>query len=57
MRKWRVGTFIAHKLEGCGLILNEVIGYFNWPNPSSCTMALVSAQPLIEMSTKNLPWG
>jgi hypothetical protein len=35
---------------------NEV-DFFNWPNPSSRTMALESTQPLTEMSTKNLPWG
>jgi hypothetical protein len=28
---------------------------FNWPNPSSRTMALGSTQPLIQMSTRNLP--
>jgi hypothetical protein len=31
--------------------------FFNLPNPSSRTMALVSTQPLIEMSTRNLPGG
>jgi hypothetical protein len=35
----------------------EVIGFFNWPNPSSRTMALVSTQSLTEMSTRNLPGG
>jgi hypothetical protein len=25
-----------------GSIPDEVIGFFNWPNPSSCTMALWS---------------
>jgi hypothetical protein len=29
--------------------------FFNWPNPSSRTMALLSTQPLAEMSTWNLP--
>jgi hypothetical protein len=29
------------------------LDFFNWPNPSSCTMALGSTQPLTEMSTKN----
>jgi hypothetical protein len=38
-----------------GPIPDEVIGFFNVPNPSSRTMALVSTQPLTEMSTKNLP--
>jgi hypothetical protein len=40
-----------------GSIPNEVIAFFNWPNPSSRTMALKSAQPLTEMSTRNLPGG
>jgi hypothetical protein len=31
--------------------------FFNWPNPSSRTMALESTQPLTEMSTRNLPGG
>jgi hypothetical protein len=29
--------------------------FFNWPNPSSRTMALGSTQPLTEMNTRNLP--
>jgi hypothetical protein len=40
-----------------GLILDEVIGFFNLPNPSSRTMALGSSQSLTEMSTRNLPGG
>jgi hypothetical protein len=36
---------------------DEVIGFFNWPNSSSRTMALGSTQPLTEMSTRNLPGG
>jgi hypothetical protein len=38
-----------------GSIPNEVIEFFNWRNPSSCSMALGSTQPLTEMSTSNLP--
>jgi hypothetical protein len=34
---------------------DEVIGFFIWPNPSSRTMARGSTQPLIEMSTRNIP--
>jgi hypothetical protein len=37
------------------LVPDEVIGFFNWPNPSSHIMALASSQPLTEMSTKNPP--
>jgi hypothetical protein len=40
-----------------GLISDEIIGFFNWPNPSSHTMVLGSTQPLTEMSTRNLPGG
>jgi hypothetical protein len=32
-------------------------GFFNWPNSSSCTMALALTQPLTEMCTRNLPGG
>jgi hypothetical protein len=31
--------------------------FFTLPNPSSRTMAVGSAQPLTEMSTRNLPGG
>jgi hypothetical protein len=37
-----------------GSIPDEVIGLFNWPNPSTRTMALGSTHPLTEMSTRNL---
>jgi hypothetical protein len=33
-----------------GSIPDEVIEFFNWPNPSSHTMALGSTQPLTEIS-------
>jgi hypothetical protein len=35
----------------------DVIGFFNWPNPSSRTMNLGSNQPLTEMSIRNIPWS
>jgi len=36
----------------------DVIGFFfHWHNPSGCTMVLGSAQPLTEMSTRNVSWG
>jgi hypothetical protein len=38
-----------------GSVPDEVIGFFNWPNPYSRTMALGSTQRLIEMSITNLP--
>jgi hypothetical protein len=43
-------------LKVAGSVPNEVI-FFNWPNPSSRTMALGSSQPLTEMSTRNLTGG
>jgi hypothetical protein len=36
-------------------ISGEVIEFFNFLDPSSRTIALEWAQPLIEMSTNNLP--
>jgi hypothetical protein len=39
------------------LILDEIIGFINLPNPSSRTMAQGSTQPLTEMGTWNLPGG
>jgi hypothetical protein len=35
----------------------RLLDFFNWPNPSSRTMALGLTQLLTEMSTKNLPGG
>jgi hypothetical protein len=35
----------------------DEVDFFNLPNPSSCTMALGSTQPLTEMNTRNLPGG
>jgi hypothetical protein len=40
-----------------GSIPDVVIGIFHWHNPSDRTMALVSTQPLTEMSTRSLPGG
>jgi ABC-type hemin transport system ATPase subunit len=38
-------------------VLDEVDFFFNLSNPTSHTMALVSTQPLTEMSTRNLTGG
>jgi hypothetical protein len=46
-----------YKQKVSGSIPDEVIGFFNWPNPSSRAKTLGSTQPLTEMSTKTLPWG
>jgi len=39
------------------LIPDGVTGIFHWHNPSHCTMALGSTQPLKEMSTRSISWG
>jgi hypothetical protein len=40
-----------------GSILDAVIKFFNWPNPSNCTMTLRSTQALTERSTRNIRVG
>jgi hypothetical protein len=40
-----------------GSISDDVIEFFNRPNPSSRTMALGSTNRLTEMSSRNLPAG
>jgi hypothetical protein len=37
-----------------GSIPDGAIGIFHWLNPSGCTMAPGSTQPLTEMSTTNI---
>jgi hypothetical protein len=54
-RNWLRHCVTSRKVAGS--ISDEIIGYFNRPNPSSHTIALVSTQPLTEMSTRNLPGG
>jgi hypothetical protein len=46
---------LCYMPEGRGFNSRRVHWIFNWPNPSSRTMALGSTKPLTEMSTKNLP--
>jgi hypothetical protein len=55
-----VAGWLRHYTTGwkaMGLIPDEVIGFFNWSNPSSHIMALGSSQSPIEMSTRNLHEG
>ena len=40
-----------------GSILSGVTGFFSDIFPSDCTMALGSTQPLVKMSTRNIPGG
>jgi hypothetical protein len=45
---------LYYKPKVRGPIPDEVFGFFDVPNPSSCTLALEYTQPLTEMSTRNL---
>jgi hypothetical protein len=47
----------GYKPEGHGFEFQWSVFFFNWPNPSSRTMAVGSSKPLAEMSTRNLPGG
>ena len=57
-------TAVAQWLRCCatnrkvaGSIPAGVSGFSLTQNPSDCTMALGSTQPLTEMSTRNISWG
>jgi hypothetical protein len=39
------------------VLVPGVVDFFNLPNPSNCTMALGSTQPLTEMSNRNFSGG
>jgi hypothetical protein len=54
---WIKWGYYTKSWEVTGSIADEVIGFFNRPNPSSCNMALGSTQPLTGMSTRTLPVG
>jgi hypothetical protein len=47
----------ATSRKDAGSIPNRVTEIFLWLNPSGRTMAVVSAQPPTEMSTRNDSWG
>ena len=53
----QLGETLRYKPEGRGSIPYGVIGIFQLHNPSGRTMALVSTQPLTEMSTRCISWG
>jgi hypothetical protein len=44
----------SRKVAGSGPVK---VDFLNLPNPSICTMALGSTEPLREMSTRNVLWG
>jgi hypothetical protein len=53
-RSWLRHCATSWKVAGS--IPNGVTGFFHWHNPSGCTLALGSTQPLTEMSTRNVSW-
>jgi hypothetical protein len=54
-RSWLRHYATSRKVAGSNP--DDVIRFFNRPNPSSRTMAPGSTQPLTEMSTRNLSGG
>ena len=59
-----IGTSVAQRLRCCtknrkvaGSIPDDVIGIFQWHNPSDRTMSLGLTQLLTEMNTMNISWG
>jgi len=55
LRSWFRHCATSRKVAGS--IPDGVLGIFHGHNPSGCTMALGSTQPLREMSTRNISWG
>jgi hypothetical protein len=49
--------YCATNRKVAGSIPDGVTGIFHGHNPSDRTMALGSAQPLTEMSTRIISWG
>jgi hypothetical protein len=52
-RSW-LRYYYATSRKVAGSNPDQITGFFNWPNPSSRTMALRSTQPLTETITRNL---
>jgi hypothetical protein len=50
------GTMLQAGRSRAGIPIRS-LDFFNWPNPSSRTMALGWTRPLTEMSTRNFPGG
>jgi hypothetical protein len=48
--------YCATNRKVAGSIPDGVTGIFHLHNPSDRTMALVSTQPLTEMSTRSISW-
>jgi hypothetical protein len=54
-RSWLSHNVTSRKVGGS--IRSEVIGFFNWANPSSRSISQGSTQSLTGMSTRSLPEG
>jgi hypothetical protein len=52
-----VGSGTMLKAGRSPVRVSHEVDFFNLPNPSSLTMALVSTQPLTKMSTRNILGG
>jgi hypothetical protein len=52
----RSGYGTATNRQVAGSIPDGVVVVFQWHNPSGCTVALESIQPLTEMSTRCISW-
>jgi len=48
-------VYVSSQFEGS--VPDGVTEIFHLHNPSGCTIALGSTQPLTEMSTRNISWG
>jgi hypothetical protein len=56
-RSSAVVEVLRYKSEGCWFNPRWCHGFFIDVNPSLCTVALGSTQPLTEMSTRCISWG
>jgi hypothetical protein len=56
MVAWLIEALYKKNRKVASSIHDYVIGIFNWPNPSSRTMAMVSTQLLTEMSAMRSFW-
>ena len=57
LRKMQRGDRGGTVVKVAGSIPDGVNGILHWHNPSDRTMALVSTQPVTEMSTRRISWG
>jgi hypothetical protein len=56
VEKWRICMLCVISLKVAGLIPEGVTGILHLLNPSGCTTAQGSVQPVTDMSTRNISW-